>query len=43
MALRVGLTVVKGVTNNDSDKDYCWQRVGLTAVNSGTNMDKNWD
>ena len=28
VALMVGLTVVKGGTNNDSDKDYCWQRVG---------------
>ena len=43
MALRVGLTVVKGGTNNDIDKDYCWQRVGLTAENSGTNIDQNWD
>ena len=43
MALTVGLTVVKGGTNNGNDKDYCWQRVGLTAVKSGTNMDKNWD
>ena len=43
VALRVGLTVVKGGTNNDNDKDYCWQRVGLTAENSGTNIDKNWD
>ena len=37
VALRVGLTVVKGGTSNDNDKDYCWQRVGLTAENSGTN------
>ena len=43
VALRVGLTVVKGGTNNDIDKDYCWQRVGLTAENSGTNINKNWD
>ena len=41
MALRVGLTVVKGGTNNNNDKAYCWQRVGLTAENSGTNIDKN--
>ena len=43
MALRVGLTMGKGGSNNDIDQDYCWQRVGLTAENSGTNMDKNWD
>ena len=36
VALRVGLTVVKGGTNSDNDKDYCWQRVGLTAENRGS-------
>lgn len=37
VALTVGLTVVKVGTNNENNKDYCWQRMGLTQTKTGTN------